>query len=289
MPGSRAQRTNRGAISELTGTALADGNRKVVPNLMHKSRTPPDLTPADLDVAPAVSDLLAYLGSDAELAVEPIASKAMVPRNVKIGHDRLDAVLDVLLPREVPPTSQAATPVADGHRWRSMIDDDVKAAFFGGVRYMQNLHDGFGPARGWQQTFELADREAAEHVPAESDVGWSWQAHRHLSVTQVRSAMARHPRTGAAELPESTVSVLATALDVDELPKTASFADGSAIPAEYVPHIQDLGMAVVLDVNWSRGDLLLIDNFLAHGRVPFEGQARILVTTSGQPSADADA
>lgn len=60
-----------------------------------------------------------------------------------------------------------------------------------------------------------------------------------------------------------------------------TFADGSPIPADYIRHIQETGLALAVDVDWAPGDLLLIDNMLVgHGRRPFTGPRRVLVAMS---------
>jgi alpha-ketoglutarate-dependent taurine dioxygenase len=45
--------------------------------------------------------------------------------------------------------------------------------------------------------------------------------------------------------------------------------------------IRDLYRDAALSFPWQRGDVLLVDNFLAvHGREPFSGERRILVAMS---------
>jgi alpha-ketoglutarate-dependent taurine dioxygenase len=195
---------------------------------------------------------------------------------------------------EQPPTSQGATLVADGERWLAMIDAEVREAFAGGVRYTQNLHKGSGLGRSWQQAFESTERELVEKLLDESDVDWRWRENGGLRIEQVRPATTRHPRTGAevwfnqadqfhpVGLGEATAAALAEIMGPDDLPQSVTFADGGEIPAEYVRHIQDRGLAEAIDVDWHLGDLLLIDNVLvAHGRRPFNGPRRVLVAMSG--------
>jgi hypothetical protein len=68
-------------------------------------------------------------------------------------------------------------------------------------------------------------------------------------------------------------------MDSDELPQSVTFADGSPIPASYAVHVREQGLAGAVDVSWRAGDLLLIDNVLVrHGRRPFTGQRRVLMS-----------
>lgn len=185
-----------------------------------------------------------------------------------------------------------ATPVVDGARWLSALDHEVREAFADGVRYVQNLHDGYGLGKSWQDTFETDDRETVERFLADSNAEWEWKPDG-LRITQVRRAVTRHPKTGAevwfnqadqwhpAGLGDETSKELYELLAPDEFPQYVTFPDGSPIPDEYIIQIRDRGLELAVDVDWRIGDILLIDNVLtAHGRRPFTGTRRILVAMS---------
>lgn len=194
---------------------------------------------------------------------------------------------------EIQPGGGGATPVLDGSRWLRGLDAEVRAAFADGVCYVQNLHDGMGFGKSWQDTFETDDRQRVEEFLDGSGAEWTWKADGGIRVRSVRPAIVRHPVTGTevwfnqadqwhpAGLGDETAAELATLLPEDEIPQNVTFADGSPIPAEYVRQIQEVGLASAVDVDWRRGDLLLIDNMLvAHGRRPFTGSRRVLVAMS---------
>jgi alpha-ketoglutarate-dependent taurine dioxygenase len=185
--------------------------------------------------------------------------------------------------------SGGATPVVDGARWLESIDPGIRASFASGVKYTQNLHDGIGLGKSWQETFETSDRAAVEDYLAGADATWQWTA-EGLRISQVRPATARHPVTGAevwfsqfdqwhpAALGDAAAAALARIMSEDQLPQSVAFADGSPIPAEHARHVRDQGLAAAIDVDWHPGDLLLIDNVLVgHGRRPFTGTRRVLV------------
>ncbi|GAA4074826.1 TauD/TfdA family dioxygenase [Streptomyces shaanxiensis] len=190
------------------------------------------------------------------------------------------------------PETGGATPVVNGALWLASLDDEVREAFAGGVRYTQNLHGGRGLGKSWQETFETEDRDAVEEFLATTEADWKWLPGDALRVTQDRPATLRHPVTGEevwfnqsdqwhpAALGEDAAA-LARVLPADELPQSVSFADGSPIPDAYVLQVRDRGLAAAVDVDWHRGDLLLIDNVLvAHGRRAFTGSRRVLVAMS---------
>ncbi|MFF0445669.1 TauD/TfdA family dioxygenase [Streptomyces sp. NPDC004609] len=194
---------------------------------------------------------------------------------------------------EIRPGGQGATPVTDAALWLESLDPEVRTAFAGGVRYLQNLHDGYGLGKSWQDTFETADRGEVEVFLAGTGATWEWKPDGGLRVASLRPSTTRHPVTGTevwfnqadqwhpAGLGDDTAAALAGILPADELPQTVTFADGTPIPQEYVLQIRDRGLESAVDVDWRRGDLLLIDNvLLAHGRRPFTGDRRVLVAMS---------
>ncbi|MFF9064194.1 TauD/TfdA family dioxygenase [Streptomyces sp. NPDC014891] len=190
---------------------------------------------------------------------------------------------------DVAAATGGATPLVDGRLWLESIDPEVRAAFAPGVRYTQNLHDGMGFGKSWQATFETEDRAEVEAFLDGAEAEWSWQPDGTLRVTQLRRATLEHPVTGTevwfnqadqwhiAGLGDDAAA-LAELIPEDELPQNAFFADGSPIPADYITHVQEIGMKTAVDVAWEAGDLLLVDNVaVAHGRRAFTGQRRILV------------
>lgn len=186
-----------------------------------------------------------------------------------------------------------ATPVVDGQLWLRSLDAEVREAFAGGIRYTQNLHDGVGFGKSWQDTFETDDRAVVEEFLAGTGADHEWLADGSLRVSQVRPATLTHPVTGTevwfnqadqfhpAGLGDDAAA-LAAVIPEDELPQRAVFADGSPIPDAYVRHVQETGMRLAVDVDWRVGDLLFVDNVaVAHGRRAYTGRRRILVAMSG--------
>jgi alpha-ketoglutarate-dependent taurine dioxygenase len=193
----------------------------------------------------------------------------------------------------VAPATGGATPVVDGRLWLDSLDDDVREAFAGGVRYTQNLHGGRGLGKSWQDTFETDSKDEVEEFLTGARASWQWLRGDALRVTQDRASTLRHPLTGEevwfnqadqwhpAGLGDETAAELAKVLPADELPQSVSYADGSPIPAAHVHQIRDRGLAAAVDVDWRQGDLLLIDNVLVgHGRRAYSGARRVLVAMS---------
>jgi alpha-ketoglutarate-dependent taurine dioxygenase len=191
------------------------------------------------------------------------------------------------------PASGGATMVADGADWLGRVPPDVRAAFAGGVRYLQNLHDGSGFGRSWQDTFETGDRHRVDAVLRGAAAEWEWRADGTLRISRLRPATRIHPRSGrevwfnqadqwhVSALDPETAEALLELFGEDGLPQNATFADGSSIPAKHVSAVREAGLAAAVDVEWHAGDLLVLDNVaVAHGRRPFTGPRRVLVAMS---------
>lgn len=191
-----------------------------------------------------------------------------------------------------PAETGGATPVLDAALWLDSLDDEVRTAYQGGVRYTQNLCDGFGPGKSWQATFETEDRETVEKLLTAAPVEWEWRRGGTLRISQTRPSTTRHPVTGTevwfnqsdqwhpAALGKAGAA-LVKVLPFDQLPQSVTFADGTPIPDAYVLQVRDRGLAAAVDVEWRAGDLMLIDNVLvAHGRRPYSGSRRVLVAMS---------
>ncbi|MET7329822.1 TauD/TfdA family dioxygenase [Nonomuraea sp. NPDC005650] len=192
------------------------------------------------------------------------------------------------------PGSGGATPVVDGELWLESLDEEVRDAFAGGIRYSQNLHDGFGLGRSWKQTFETDDRAVVEAFLDAGSFDWKWTADGGLRmVSPVRPAWIKHPATGTevwfnqadhfhpAALGDDVARELAQILAPEELPQSVTFADGGPIPDAYVRHVYDRGLELAVDVDWRQGDLMVIDNVaVGHGRRPYTGDRRVLVAMS---------
>lgn len=186
-----------------------------------------------------------------------------------------------------------ATPVASSAAWLNAVRPEVREAFAGGVTYIQNLHDGYGPGKSWMATFETDDKAKVESFLAEGSSEWEWNDNG-LRITQTRPSFTTHPVTGElgwfnqsdqwhpAGLPEDIREDMLELVDEDELPQYVTFANGDKIPDDYIQNVVDAGWSVAWDRQWGEGDLMLVDNVAAaHARRSYEGNRAILVAMCG--------
>jgi alpha-ketoglutarate-dependent taurine dioxygenase len=194
----------------------------------------------------------------------------------------------------VPADDGGETPLADSRRLLAALDPALVAEFERrGVTYVRNLHGGDGVGRSWQDTFETGERDEVEALCARSGAEARWKPGGGLQVRQTRPALATHPVTGervwfnqADQFHPSTYPArLHGALialygdDPETLPSYATFGDGTRIPAEMLGAVRAAGADLAVARPWRRGEVLWLDNLLcAHGRNPFRGDRRILVS-----------
>jgi alpha-ketoglutarate-dependent taurine dioxygenase len=185
-----------------------------------------------------------------------------------------------------------ATTLADVRRVLARVSPMVIRGFARrGVRYVRNFHEGVGVP--WQEAFQTCDRAAVEAYCAEQGITATWRTDG-LRTHQVRPALARHPVTGertwfnhAAFFHVTTLGVamrdaLVAQFGEDGLPTNTYYGDGTPIEPDVLHHLRECYAAETVPVRWRRGDVLLVDNVLAaHGREPFTGERRVVVSMGG--------
>jgi alpha-ketoglutarate-dependent taurine dioxygenase len=197
-----------------------------------------------------------------------------------------------------PAERGGATPLADCRRVLARIDPAVMATFRGkGVRYVRNYS--VGPGMTWQEAFQETSRERVEDYCRDQGIRAQWRSDGGLRTEQVRPAVAVHPQTGeqvwfnhAAFFHVSALDPAVRAALLDQfgergLPVHTYYGDGTPIEPAALVDIRAAYAAETVAVPWRRGDVLLVDNLLAaHGREPFVGRRRVVVSMAGALSHD---
>jgi alpha-ketoglutarate-dependent taurine dioxygenase len=191
-----------------------------------------------------------------------------------------------------PAPEGGETPLADVRKVYERISPEIRERFMRkGWMLVRNFGDGLGLQ--WQDSFGTTSRAEAENYCRRSDISFEWRDRNRLRTSQVRPAVARHPRTGelswfnhlafyhvsslSPELRESLLSQFAES----DLPFNTYYGDGSPIEEPVVEEIREAYRQEVVEFPWQAGDILLLDNMLvAHGRKPYNGPRRILVAMS---------
>lgn len=188
-----------------------------------------------------------------------------------------------------PADEGGATPIADDRKVFHLIDPRIKERFIEKrVMYVRNYGEGVDLT--WQEAFQTTERSAVEEYCRRSHTQFEWKDGDRLRTRQVRQAVATHPQTGEtvwfnhthmfhySNLEPEVRRALLEEFGEDELPRNACYGDGSPIEASVLEEIRRAYSDSAVTFRWQKGDIMLLDNFLAsHGREPFKGGRKILV------------
>ncbi|MFJ9559196.1 TauD/TfdA family dioxygenase [Streptomyces fuscichromogenes] len=193
---------------------------------------------------------------------------------------------------DLPAESGGATPLAGERRFTPRLPAEIRERFLRhGVMYVRNYGEELDLP--WQEVFQTSDRAEVEAYCRASNTEFQWTGGNGLRTRAVRQAMARHPRTGeqvwfnhthlfhVSNMPAEVAETLIGEYGLEGLPRNAYYGDGSPIEPQVVDLIRNLYQETAVSFPWRRGDVLMVDNFLAtHGREPFTGERRTLVAMS---------
>lgn len=191
------------------------------------------------------------------------------------------------------------TPIADTRKVFHRIDPEIRQRFIDrGYRYVRNFGDGFGLT--WQEAFQTEDPERVEQYCRENGIDLEWKdGGRRLRTSQVRRAVARHPRTGeiswfnhltffhVSTLVPDVRDALLAEFGEEDLPNNTFYGDGAPIEPEVMEHLRDAYHRETVMFPWRPGDVLVLDNIaVAHARQPFEGARKVVVAMADPVSWD---
>jgi hypothetical protein len=176
---------------------------------------------------------------------------------------------------------------------KNMDPDIVRNMEQKGVKYIRNLHGGKGAGPSWQETFETNDKNKVEAFCENHETKFEWKADGGLKVVQYRNAIIMHPETKEkvwfnqvdqfhpSQFNREIYEALMMMYNDDEesLPMYSAYGDDSKIPEETILRIRKTVDESVVTFPWEKSDLLLVDNVLVcHGRKPYSGQRKVLVS-----------
>ncbi|WP_395793451.1 TauD/TfdA family dioxygenase [Aquimonas sp.] len=188
----------------------------------------------------------------------------------------------------VPSDNGGATPLADSREVYQRIPAAVRQKFEAkGVMYVRNYGDIDLP---WTEVFQTEDRDEVERYCCANQIECEWRSNGMLRTRQINPATAIHPVTGervwfnqahlfhVSALAEEVRDSILAAVGEEDIPRNASYGDGTPIEAEALQAIREAYAAATFAFPWQRDDLLLLDNMLyTHGRQPFTGDRKVLV------------
>lgn len=181
------------------------------------------------------------------------------------------------------------TPLADTVKVTARLDPALIERFARhGIMYVRNY--GAGVDLPWQTVFQTEDRAEVERFCREQGITCEWLPGGRLRTRQVCQAIAAHPVTGqrlwfnqahlfhVSSLDPSMREDLLFLLKEEGLPRNAYHGNGERIDEVDLAAVRAAFAAEAVVYPWQPGDVLLLDNMqVAHGRMPFHGQRKLLV------------
>lgn len=192
---------------------------------------------------------------------------------------------------DIPPETGGETPLMSCRTLLKTVDPAVREKFeTRKLKYVQNLHDGMGVGKSWQETFMMDDAAKVERHLQNIGATYEWKDDESLHVVEIVKPVIDHPVTGErvffsqadqwhpSNLDEETREAMLNLFAEEDLYHNCFYGDGSKIESADLDHIRGLVERDKVMFPWQKGDVLLVDNVLTmHGRSPFTGDRRILV------------
>jgi hypothetical protein len=150
--------------------------------------------------------------------------------------------------------------------------------------------------------FGTHDRNEVEDICRSQGLDVEWFNKDWLKVTNILPATIEHPVSGdqiwfnqvtSMHPNKRSLGLVYKYLewmypDETYYPFNVYYGDGSSIPADKLTSIYDAMEANTVSYPWQKGDLLILDNrIISHGRNPFKGNRKILVSLLTQPKLNA--
>lgn len=196
-------------------------------------------------------------------------------------------------------TQGGETPIADTREIFNLIPPDIRERFMRKkVMYVRNYGDGFGYS--WQESFNTTDPAVVEEYCHKTGMQFEWKDQKRLRTRRIGSAIFRHPETKdlvwfnhatffhvSTLEPEIRDALLTEFEDVEDIPTHSFYGDGSPIEPAVLDKLREVYEKATVSFPWQEGDILVLDNMLAaHGRNPFVGSRKVMVTMSDPITED---
>lgn len=191
---------------------------------------------------------------------------------------------------EMAAASGGETPIGDVRRITSGIPLEIIEKFREKkVMYVRNYRPGMDIP--WQTVFQTNEKKLVERYCDQHDISFTWLDDETLRTKQVCQGTAFHPVTKEevwfnqahlfhiSSLDSVVSDTLLKMYSEGGVPRNAFYGDGTPIEFEVLSKIRSAFSQNTHTFNWRDGDILLIDNMLcSHGRNPYSGNRRVLVS-----------
>lgn len=193
---------------------------------------------------------------------------------------------------DIAPEIGGATPIADGRKFYKLMKQDILKKFTNKkLKYVMNLHSGYGIGKSWQECFETDSKYEVERYLSTINANFYWKDDESIKIEEIVDPILRHPVTSEivffsqadqwhpSSLDKKTYESMHAIIDESDFYHNVFYGDSSSLALEDLDFIRKLVVQESVSFKWQKGDLLMIDNILTlHGRHSYKGERRILVT-----------
>lgn len=198
----------------------------------------------------------------------------------------------------IPAQTGGETPIGDCRKVFQRISPKVRERFIEKQwMYVRNFGDGLGLP--WQTVFQTESPEVVAQECLRKGIKAEWKDDQRLRVSTVLPAVVKHPYSGdfswfnhatffhITTLDPMLREVLLAEFAEEDLPTNTYYGDGSRIEPEVLEELRDAYRQETVSFPYQAGDVMLLDNMLtAHGRAPYSGSRKILVTMADAVNRD---
>lgn len=134
--------------------------------------------------------------------------------------------------------------------------------------------------RSWQSTLRADTRERAEERLRALGYSWTWLDDGCLRMTTPVLPAVRKLENGHTSFFNQLIAAFQGWKDERNDPaKAITFGDGTPLDRGAVDVATRIGDELSFDLQWRRGDVALVDNYVSmHGRRPFTGTRKVLAS-----------
>lgn len=190
----------------------------------------------------------------------------------------------------IPSEFRGETPISDNRAILSYLSDSLKEKFLKKeILYKRNLNGMLGLK--WQEVFQTNEKACVEDECERNKMVYEWGINDDtLLLKWKKKAIWEHPITkdmvwfnhglffNKYMLDEI---ILNSVVSYDDLPNDTFFGDETEISKEEIMEIRQAYKKATVEFQWEKGDVLFLDNMLfSHGRNPYKGERKIIVSIS---------
>ena len=191
-----------------------------------------------------------------------------------------------------PASEGGETTLVDGVEFYQILRTDslFDPIFKYGLQYQktmpskENANTVIGFGKSWQEHFETEDKAEVEFYLNTNDIQWKWLSDGQLQTRNHRSATRVHPDSKERIwFSQPTLwhlscfgakgRFLISRLPIERYPVHIRLGNGDELNPKLLQRLQTLEQESATPYSWSKGELLVVDNWrFAHGRMPFSGE-----------------